>query len=91
LTTTLFFFALYKATETFWEKGFDATWLPVDEALEKRFKRWAGKGKKPKRQTTFAKAAEVARTNTLRYAAAPQQAERILDALNSEAVEPLKH
>jgi len=84
LTTALFIFALFKATETFWEKGFDAAWEPVDEALKKRFKHWAGKGKEAERQAAFAQAADVARANTLRYAAEPQQTERILDALNGE-------
>lgn len=45
--TGLFIFGLYKATEKIWEKGFDAAWEPVDEALKKRFTRWAGRARRP--------------------------------------------
>jgi len=83
LITGLFIFALYKATETLWKKGFDAAWEPVDESLKKRFARWAGKDKATERQAAFAKAAEIARTNTLRTAADSPQAQQILDALDS--------
>ena len=37
----LFIVGLYKATEKIWEKGFDAAWTPVGEALKERFTRWA--------------------------------------------------
>ena len=43
LLTGVFIVALYKATEKIWEKGFDAAWTPVDEALKTRFSRWAVK------------------------------------------------
>jgi len=82
LITGLFIFGLYKATEKIWDKGFDAAWEPVDEALKARFAHWAGKGKEAERRAAFAKAAEIARANTLRAAADPQQAQKILDALN---------
>jgi len=82
--TGLFIVGLYKATEKIWEKGFDAAWTPVGEALKERFTRWAGRDKETERQATFARAAKVAHANTLRYAADPQQAQKILDALNGE-------
>jgi tetratricopeptide (TPR) repeat protein/energy-coupling factor transporter ATP-binding protein EcfA2 len=82
--TGLFIVGLYKATEKIWEKGFDAAWEPVGEALKGRFTRWAGRDKETERQAAFARAAKVARANTLRHAADPQQAEKILDALNGE-------
>jgi tetratricopeptide (TPR) repeat protein len=82
--TALFILGLYKATEKIWEKAFDAAWGPVDEALKARFTRWAGKGKEAERKSAFEKAAAVARANTLRTAADPQQAKRILDALGGE-------
>ena len=84
LLTALFVFSLYKATEKIWEKGFDAAWGPVDETLKARFTRWAGKGKEAERKAAFEKAAKIARTNTLHTAADPQQAARILDALDGE-------
>jgi len=40
-----FIFGLYKATEKIWEKGFDAAWEPVGEALKERFTCWAGRHK----------------------------------------------
>jgi len=82
--TGLLIVGLYKATEKIWEKGFDAAWEPVGEALKGRFTRWAGRDKETERQAAFARAAGIARANTLRYAADPQQAEKILDALNGE-------
>jgi len=84
LITGLFIFGLYKATERIWKKGFDAAWEPVDEALKARFTRWAGKGKEAERRAAFETAARIARANTLRTAADPQQAERILGALDGE-------
>ena len=84
ILTGLFIVGLYKATEKIWERGFDAAWEPVGLALKERFTRWAGKDKKTERQAAFARAAVVARANTLRYAADPQQAEKILNALNGE-------
>ena len=84
ILTGLFIVGLYKATEKIWEKGFDAAWEPVGEALKERFTRWAGRDRETRRQAAFARATEVARANTLRYAADPQQAEKILDALNGE-------
>jgi hypothetical protein len=84
LVTGLFIVGLYKATEKIWEKGFDAAWAPVDEALKKRFARWAGRDKEGQRQAAFSRAAGVARANTLRYAADPDAAARILDVLDSE-------
>jgi len=84
LITGLFILGLYKATERIWDKGFDAAWTPVDEALKARFTRWAGKGKETERKAAFEKAAKIARANTLRTAADPQQAERILGALDGE-------
>jgi hypothetical protein len=84
ILTGLFILGLYKATEEIGEKGFDAAWEPVGEALKEHFTRWAGRDKETERQAAFARAAEVARANTLRYAADPQQAEKILDALNGE-------
>jgi hypothetical protein len=80
----LFIYGLYKATEKIWEKGLDAAWTPVDEALKTRFTRWAGRGQEAERRAAFEKAAAIARANTLRTAADPQQAGRILDALNGE-------
>ena len=84
ILTGLFIVGLYKATEKIWEKGFDAAWEPVGLALKERFTRWAGKDKETERQAAFARAAVVARANTLRYAADLQQAEKILNALNGE-------
>jgi hypothetical protein len=84
ILTGLFIVGLYKATEKIWEKGFDAAWTPVGEALKERFTRWAGRDKETERQAAFARATKVAHANTLRYAADPQQAEQILDALNGE-------
>jgi len=81
--TGLFIFGLYKATEKIWDKAFDAAWEPVDEALKKRFARWAGTDKESQRQAAFEKAAEIACANTLRIAADPPQVQQILDALNS--------
>ncbi|HDQ71370.1 MAG TPA: tetratricopeptide repeat protein [Chloroflexi bacterium] len=83
LATAIFLFALYKGTETFWEKGFEAAWDPVDNALKKRFARWAGTDQETQRRAAFTKAAAIARSNTLRTAPDPQQAEYILDALDS--------
>jgi len=82
LLTGLFILGLYKATEKIWDKGFDAAWGPVDEALKGRFAHWAGKGKEAERRAAFAKAAEIARANTLRAATDPQQVEKILSTLN---------
>jgi len=84
LITGLFILGLYKATEKIWGKGFDAAWGPVDEALKARFAHWAGKGKEAERRAAFAKAAEIARANTLHVAADPQQVEKILSTLNGE-------
>jgi hypothetical protein len=84
MLTGLFIVALYKATEKIWEKGFDAAWAPVGEDLKEHFLRWAGKGKAREREAAFVRAAETARNLTLRQAPDPQQAERILVALDSE-------
>lgn len=83
LAASVFLFSLYKATEFFWKKAFDAAWDPVDQSLKKRFARWAGTDQETQRRAAFAKAADIARTNTLRTAPAPQQAEMILNALDS--------
>jgi len=83
LATAIFLFSLYTATETFWKKGFDAAWDPVGQALRKRFARWAGTDQETQRREAFVKATAIARANTLRTAPDPQQAEHILDALNS--------
>ena len=85
VVATLFVTALYKATETLWEKAVeDAAWTPAYESLKTRFLHLAGKDRKSERRAAFLRAAEVARANTLRYAADSQQAERILDVLNGE-------
>jgi hypothetical protein len=80
----VFILALYKATENVWDKAFDAAWEPVDESLKARFFRWAGKDQASQREAAFAKAADTAYRNTLRQTADPQQAEKILNALNNK-------
>ncbi len=80
--TGLFLVALYKATEKFWEKGFDAAWEPLGGALKERVTRWAGRDKASLRRVAFAEAVNVARANTLRYAADPQHAAKVLKELD---------
>ncbi len=80
----IFVIALYKTTETIWGKAFDAAWTPVDEALKERFARWAGTDKESQRRTAFEQAAGRAYELTTRQAADPQEAERVLAALNGK-------
>ena len=84
LAAAIFTWALWVAIEQIVENAADAAWEGAAGQLKARFLRWAGKDKQAQRQAAFFKAAEIAHTNTLRYAADPQQTEKILDALNSE-------
>ena len=64
----LFTYGLYKAMEKIWEKGFEAAWTPVGEALKNRFTHLAGKDQESQRRAAFEKAAKAARTLTLQKA-----------------------
>jgi len=66
------------------ENAVGAAWTGAVSQLRPRFLRWAGKDQEGQRRVAFAEAAEIARRNTLRYAADPQQATQILDVLDSD-------
>jgi hypothetical protein len=70
--------------EKIWEKGFEAAWTPVGEALKNRFTHLAGKDQESQRRAAFEKAAKAARTLTLQKARDRHQAERILDLLDGK-------
>ncbi|MEA3345092.1 MAG: hypothetical protein U9Q78_02425 [Chloroflexota bacterium] len=80
----VFRWALFTAIEAVLENAVTAAWRGAAGQLKPRFLRWVGEDQEGQRRAAFARAAEVARANTLRYAADPQQAERILDTLDSE-------
>ncbi|MBM4432341.1 MAG: hypothetical protein FJ026_18635, partial [Chloroflexi bacterium] len=82
--TGIFIPALYKAIETIWEQSIKAAWKPGSEAIKERFFRLAGKDQESQRRAAFSRAAEMAHTNTMRQAADPQQAAKILNVLNSK-------
>jgi len=84
ILTGLFIIGLYKATEKIWEKGFDAAWEPVGEALKERFTRWAGRDKEGQRRAAFVEAAHRARRLTMEQARDRETTQAILKALDAE-------
>ncbi|MDH4136309.1 MAG: hypothetical protein OEW09_06265 [Anaerolineae bacterium] len=84
ILTGLFIIGLYKATEKIWEKGFDAAWEPVGEALKERFTRWAGRDKESQRWAAFVEAADRARRLTVEQARGRETTQAILEALDAK-------
>lgn len=80
----IFVQALFKATETIWERTFDAAWDPLNASLKDRFLRFAGKDKESDRRKAFSRANDAAIRKTIREAENDIVTKKILDLVNRD-------